>query len=244
MTGPHFRQLLAAAALAIAATAQAALPTVTLSFDQRTGTVGPGDSIDIFMTLTVDAGSAPLAFDGTTPAPFGFAAADLPLQGYYNDPGTYGNDPAAFASYTFVQTNTAYGCSGTFTSTCDPGAYAFTFHTSSEPGRPSFNFLPSLNLQPGESFSYLFGTFTPVGSVAPGTYSFYSAYTDLVFNGLDANGHDLYAYVDLGATCPTGAGDDCAFMRTVLAVPEVQTGALMVLGLLAIGGYARRRRRD
>ncbi|MDC8773505.1 PEP-CTERM sorting domain-containing protein [Roseateles albus] len=237
-----FRRLVGAACFLTVLAAQAALPTVKLSFNQASGTVGPTDIVEVWMTLTVDAGSSPLVFDSTTAAPFGFAAGDLPAQGYYNDSATYGTDPADFATYTYVQTNTFYGCSGTFTASCGPGAYSFNFHTTDTPAAPSFNFLTALSLQPGQSKSYLFGTFTPNGGpVVEGTYTFYRTGATLLISGLDANGHDLSSYYTLGESCATETAD-CAFTRTVMAVPEPQSSVVMALGLLGIGCVLRRRR--
>jgi hypothetical protein len=240
---PVAKQLVGLACVAGAMSVQAALPTVSMSFSQQSGTVSATEVIDVWVTLTVDAGSSPLVFDSSLPAPFGFDAADLPVQGNHNDGATYGVEPVDFASYTAALTNTAYGCSGTFTNVCDAGAYRFDFHLDSEPGRPSFNFLRALSLQPGKSFNYLFGSFTPVGGAAPaGIYTFYSSFADLEFDGFDADGHAMYAAVGLGSTCADGESAACAFTRTVTAVPEPQTYALMGLGLLGIGFAARRRR--
>jgi hypothetical protein len=234
------RNALAFAALTTSLAAQAALPTVDVSFTQSSGVVGPTDVIEVWVTLTVQPSSSPLVFDATSGAPFGFNPADLPVQGQNN-----AGELSDFASYTYVQTNTYFGCSGTFTdpvNTCDPGAYAFDFHTNNEPGKPSFNFLPSVNLAPGASTTYLFGTFTPVGTVAEGTYTFYRSGATIVFDGLDATGQNIFKYVTLGETCPAGEEAACAFTRTVVGVPEPQTYALLMAGLLGVGWVARRRR--
>ena len=231
------RSALALAGLTATLAAQAALPTVDVSFTQASGVVGPTDVIEVWVTLTVQPNSSPLVFDGASGAPFGLAPADLPVQGQNN-----AGDLSNFASYDFLQTNTFFGCSGTFTNTCDPGAYAFNFHTSSEPGKPTFNFLPALNLAPGASTSYLFGTLTPVGTVAAGTYTFYRTGATLLFTGLDATGQNIFHYYTLGESCPDGESAGCAFTRTVVGVPEPQTYALLLAGLMGVGWIARRRR--
>ncbi len=231
------RQALGLAGLTASLSALAALPTVDMSFTQAAGVVGATDVIEVWVTLTVQPNSSPLIFDAALGVPFGLNPADLPVQGQNND-GVLSD----FASYNFLQTNTYYGCSGTFTNSCGPGAYAFDFHTNNLPGQPSFNFLPALNLAPGASMSYLFGTFTPVGTVADGTYTFYRTGATLLFTGLDATDQNIFSYYTLGETCPAGEEAACAFTRTVVGVPEPQTYALLMAGLLGLAWVARRRR--
>jgi hypothetical protein len=223
--------------MSVVGIAYAAAPVASLTFKDATGTVGPNDSIDIWVTLSLDATSDPLTFSNS---PFTFVPADfLPTDGALNSNG----DPAVFASYTHVQTNTSFWCSGTFTNVCDPSAYKFDFHTdNSDPAKPSFNWLATFDIQPGETRNYLFGTFIPNGGpVAAGTYTFYGAEFNLEFQGLDANGADMSASVSLANTC-SSQDPSCAFTRTVVAVPEPETWAMLLAGLGLVGFAARKRR--
>jgi PEP-CTERM motif len=249
MLRPLIRSLICPALLSCSVLAQAALPTVTMSFDQLSATVGPNDSIDVFVTLTIAANSAPLVFNSASGAPFGFATSDLPVQGRVmglppNQPPQFAN----FTNYSSVSTSVSYYCDSTFMTGCPSSIsttpYFFTFNGLGTPAQPSFNGLTSANLQPGQSFSYLFGTFKPTGGgpVPVGTYSLFGAGAGLSFNGRDALGRSLTAFVDMGRTCPTNAAT-CTFTRTVVAaVPEPHTYALLAAGLFAVVLSARRRR--
>ncbi len=232
-----------AAALALCGAAQAQQPFGTLAFDQPTGTVAANQAIDVWVTFTLDPSSAPLVF--TSNPLTGLDTSTAPTNGtWYDSDGNAHN--GTITAFTGAYLNTYYGCSGTFTHICSPGAYQFNFHTSSTPGEPSINFLDNFDLQPGESYTYLFGEFDPVGGVAaPGTYTFYVTGLTLNYLGPDANNDVVSASIDLASTCPSSDAS-CAFTRTVTAVssvPEPASYATMALGLLMLAGAARRRGR-
>ncbi len=234
---------LIAATLALCGAAQAQQPFGTLVFDQPTGTVAANQAIDIWVTFTLDPSSAPLVFSSNPLT--GLDTSTAPTNGTWYDSSGNPHD-GTITDFTGAYLNTYYGCSGTFTQICSPAAYQFNFHTSSTPGEPSINFLDNFDLQPGESYTYLFGEFDPVGGVAaPGTYTFYETGLTLNYQGTDSDGDVVSASVDLASTCPS-ADASCAFTRTVTAVsgvPEPATDATMALGLLMLAGAARRRGR-
>jgi hypothetical protein len=202
-------------------------PGLTLTFLDPTGTVTPTETVEVWVRLALDAGAPfALTFDGTSPPDFGLPAGIVPAEGF--------------------RTNTSYTCTGTFWPGCSTTEYQFQFHTSNaDPTRPSFNFLTSFALNPGESFDYLFGRFIPQGAgAAPGTYEFTRTSAFIQVFGTNAAGAELEATVDLASTCPAG-GPPCSFSRTVVAVaavPEPATVALLATGLAALGWVARRRR--
>lgn len=195
--------------------------TGSLSFRDRVGVVTPTESIEVWLTLSLDASSDPLITD-----------ADRHI--------VSGVDLSEFGTVDDSYLNTAFLCSGTFTSFCTSGPpYKFTFNV----GPDSLVFPRNFDMQPGQSRDFLFGTFAPSnGAVAPGTYRFYTATLHAGAEGLDQAGAPLERTIDLFSTC--GNGDDsCAFERTVVAqqvVPE-PASVMFVLPAIVAGVVLRKR---
>jgi PEP-CTERM motif len=218
-------------ALALTSQAQAAV-IATLSFNTPTGTVASNAAIDVFLTLTLDPQSDALTTDATGKPTSGFDYAGYTGPIDLNDPNTR------------VFFNEAFGCSGTFTNVCGPGAYEWNFNFN----QPNFISPVDFDLQPGQSFSWLFGSFTPVGGNAPaGLYTFYNATTTVqIYNPQDPNdpNDDQFDFITFAQTCPTQEAS-CAFTRNVFAaggaVPEPSTWGMMLLGFGLVGSAMRRR---
>ncbi|MDB5423966.1 MAG: sorting protein, partial [Phenylobacterium sp.] len=136
--------------------------------------------------------------------------------------------------------NHAFECSGTFTSVCaDPPPYSFDF--ASGPG--TFNGATNLDLAPGSSTHFLFGTFNPAGPAPAGTYAFYNAIFEFEFYDPDNTDPDVHPQgLTIATTCER-QNDACAFTRTVAAIPEPATWAMLVLGFGGIGAMLRGGRR-
>jgi hypothetical protein len=212
------------------AAVHAALPIGTLEYTQRVGTATPTETISMALRYTLDPSSSALTFSNNPLS--GFAPADLPTFGTRFNQGTgqFEQVPFAPGSIDRVSLYTFYVCNTTFFAGCSAGGeYSFAFDFSRPGGLDSFS------LAPGTSVDFLLGTLTPKsGGAAPGTYLFFSAGLQLEFFGLDQAGNPLSGYHGLGSTCMTFQAD-CAFTRTVLAVPEPGMPVLMALALAALG---------
>lgn len=227
-----FFRSLAVAGFAAAVTAFATAPSqaaiiASLTFDQPTGVVAPGDSIDVFFTLTLDMASDALITDGSGRITSGFSDAEIM---------ELGGDPTDPEGFTYV--NVFFQCGDSFTN-CFTGPYSFDFNTG---GDDDFNAPRNLTLNPGESLSRRFGTFTPIGGSVPnGTYDFYNAGVTVNFQSPNQMGDFSRT---IAQTCPSQSST-CSFSRTVVGgavVPEPATWALMILGFGGAGMALRRRR--
>ncbi len=222
----HSSLKLGAAALALATAAQAPAAVIgTLTFDQPNGVVLSNVPIDIDVTLTLDTASDAITTDGDGNITSGLTEADIIAAGA---------DPAEVLR-TFL--TVAFECTGTFTAACISGPpYDFDFDLT------DFYFETNYSLQPGESYGFRFGIFTPTGGNAPaGTYSFYNAIAQF---GIQENDGDVF-YSRIADTCQN-QDDACAFTREVLAapgIPEPASWAMMIAGFGLAGTAARSRRR-
>lgn len=216
-----------AAALAAPASAQVFWSSLSLNFTEPSGVVGPNDDIEVWVRFSNNDPSEDFVFDSKQPL-WGLNAAEVPSVGSGVD--EQGNwFQADFASYTHMSLGLWFGCSGSFTTSCTDGPpYSFSFAATpfSEP----------YVLAAGASSEMLFGTFMPSGGpVAPGDYYFYRSLVGLMVLGQDAAGRDLTSVVWPASTCNADSLAGCLgqsyFTRTVVAVPEPQTDALMLVGL-------------
>ena len=183
--------------------AVAALPTGTLTFAQRTGTVAADQAIAVQMILTLDADSAPLTFSSDPLT--GFLAEDLPTQGQFWNPDTEQIELRDFASVQGAFLNTWYSCQGDFTNICSAGEYEFQFNVSGTPENPSVNFLESFTLEAGQSYSYTVGFFVPkAGGATPGVYRWNGTAVTLNFRGVDADGNEVGGVPNVLTDAPLG----------------------------------------
>lgn len=234
-----YKKILGGLALALGAItlSHAALPDISLSFVQPTGTVSTTDPIEVWVHVSSDRAI------GTHVGPtFGLDAEDVPLTTKeYNWDTHQWDKETPFASYTGVSISTGYSCGP-----CD--AFGYEFISSGWDDPQGFPSIVGDTLRVGD---YRVGTFVPTGAVVPGTYLF-PLHVEFQINvtGLSASGQYLGANL-LGTpgaayqACSWGASDSCGFTRTVVAasVPEASTMLCSLLGMAMIAGVARRRRR-
>ena len=201
-----------------------------LTFDTPTGVAAPGDSIAVWLTLTMADDSDTLTTDE-----FGHVTAGLTDEMITGA----GADPDGL-DYALV--NVGYSCGGETFGFCSGGApYDITFNYD-----PASSFIgaKNLNLTAGSVTHWLLGTYAPAGGAAPaGTYSFFNVEFDFQFSS-DPN--QLPKTIAFAQSCPS-LDAVCGFSRTVEgvgAVPEPATWAMMLLGFAGMGTVLRTRLRQ
>ncbi len=220
----------AALAATLAASPSQAAFIATLEFVTPNAIVLSNQPIDVRVRLRVDPTSDALTTDASGRITSGF------------DFGSYMGPIDLTDPDTFVRINEFLECSGTFS--CGSPQYSFDFNYA----LPNFISPQNLNLQPGDTVEWVFGTYTPVGGNAPaGVYNMFNVgFFVSIDNFDDPNNVVSDSGGNLAQTC-AGQNPQCAFTRTVLAapnaVPEPATWAMMIGGFGAIGGAMRYRRR-
>jgi hypothetical protein len=228
--------------LSLTSTALHAGVIATASFTTPTGTVAANEAIPVWLTLTLDPSSDVLSTDAFGAVTSGVTPSDIAA-------GLLGDIPPGFdETYaTDMNVNVFFECSGTFTSVCGTGPpYDFNFEFSPL----SFGGNHPLTLNPGNSYQFLLGTFTPTGGSAPaGTYTFNNAGffvqvwdRNHPVDPNDPNSQWLHL-ADVPIASIRASGSD-PFTRDVtgsVATPEPGAFGLMAAGL-GLVALARRRR--
>jgi hypothetical protein len=233
--------VLLAALLGSAAWAQVPVSALSMSFTAPSGLIGPTDSVDVVVRLSNNDATGAFVVDPGQPN-IGLDASFLPTTGYYTDPDTNASVASTFVTWDSGFLGLAFGCSGSFTSSCTDGPpYNFNFS--------SYSFELPFSLAAGASLEFTLGTFVPsAGPVAAGTYQFFRAPLALWIFGTDADGHNLSTITFPVSTCDFDNATDCAgklFERTVVGeVPEPAGWGLMALGLPLVGWRLRQHARQ
>ena len=229
--------MLAAALIAGGGSAIAA-PIASLVFSNPNGIVNNTEMIQIFVNLTLDPLSVPLITDGSGNVTSGLTVSDVQAH-------LFGGLPSAVDPLRDVlssNVNVFLSCAGTFFTGCGGNPYDFIFSYTG-----AFIGTPNLNLLPGSTTNYAFGTLTPTGGAAPaGTYSldnvgfFIQVFDETV---RDINGDRIHI-----ADVPIAdvfASSSTRFTRTVVNLnptPEPATYALVFAGLFGVIGLRRKSR--
>lgn len=219
---PRFITCALALAMASSAsnTANAAI-NLTASFLEPTATVAADQPIEIWLRISAQPDSDPFYYDPTQSPAFQIPAEYLPTSGLTGND----NETKPFATYDDM-TRAAFGRCLSSPLYCFAPTEMYTQQSV------WLNGTTGLNIAPGETKDVLYAVFEPVaGAVVAGTYVLDGAGIGLTAYGKASDGTPLAANVIFSFACMEGS--DCNFTRTVTAVPEPSSNALMLLGLLA-----------
>ncbi|MCC6532235.1 MAG: PEP-CTERM sorting domain-containing protein [Burkholderiales bacterium] len=193
----------------------------SLSFRDPTGTATAVEAIPVWVVLTLDPASDPLAFDALAGAPFGLPESWIPTHGEVEINGVL-TPGIPFASIDSASFAGSIRC-GSFNFHCSGSPYRYDYAQSTSLG------LSTLSMAPGESREFLFNHLVPNPSPAPpGTYQEVDFSMRLAFYGTDADGN-FVSTVDYAHGFSTFGAP--SFVRTITAVPEPSVYAMMLAGL-------------
>jgi PEP-CTERM motif-containing protein len=225
--------------------ASAAVVVSSIGFTTPNLTVAPGDSIDIMVTMTLDSSSEPLKSDavGYVPLGSGFDRSDINAGNLFGGLPS-GVDPTTDPLEGLI--NNSFGCFGTV---CSGYNFNFNFNisTTSHPN-PTDTLYDARNLdvEPGDTITWTYGSLTPLGgSAPPGVYTLTSAsFFVQVFdeNFLQDPSNAFSGPLHIADVTIGDAGSSGPLSITVVG-PEPATWVLMLAGLALAAGCARRNSR-
>lgn len=228
--------LLASSSLAPASTIASGV-IASLVFTTPTGNVGPSDSIPILVTLTLDPNSAPITTDAGYMVTSGYSSSDVTANLLPNLPAYVNVDTDSLRA----NLTEFLSCSGSFFSGCNENPYHFDFDYSSN----AFVTQQNLNLVPGSSTTFTYGSLTPTGGVpvAPGTYNLGPVgYFIQIYDNSGPGGYANADHIADIAIADTSLSES-TFSRTVISsAPEPGTYAMMGSALVGLLYTVRRRR--
>ncbi|MFY9458531.1 MAG: PEP-CTERM sorting domain-containing protein [Aquabacterium commune] len=210
--------------LALATGAAQASTNISVSYLQPSGTVSGDLPIEVWVQISVDR-----QIGNELGAPFGFDADDLPRTTMVKDWFSDTPREAEFAAYSGLSIFRGYSC----TPSCDVAGYQFSVALSDR--------LDGYTSWLGDSLrtgSFLVGTYVPDGSHVIGNITF-TVLPILAFRlyGVSTTGENLVSNIGPAGgftPCSGSASSECSFSRSITAVPEASTWAMMLIGFAAL----------